>query len=59
MDLFLLRVLLLFDKFTAWFKALTLKKNPGLQWPHTCRCSISACVFSIVNLDWLAGPDAQ
>lgn len=26
MDLFLLRVLLLFDKFTAWCKALTLKK---------------------------------
>jgi len=26
MDLFLLRVLLLFDKFSAWFKALTLKK---------------------------------
>ncbi len=26
MDLFLLRVLLVFDKFSAWFKALTLKK---------------------------------
>lgn len=56
MDLFLLRVLLLFDKFTAWFKALTLKKILVFS-GRTLAAVVSLLVF-LVLLIWigLLGP---
>lgn len=56
MDLFLLRVLLLFDKFSAWFKALTLKKILILS-GRTVAAELSLLGF-LVLLIWtgLLGP---
>ncbi|MEQ1588214.1 MAG: transglycosylase domain-containing protein, partial [Cyclobacteriaceae bacterium] len=50
MDLFLLRVLLLFDKFTAWGKALTLKKILVLS--SRAVAGVFALLLFLVLLIW-------